>query len=270
MSSTVVQTAQVAAPPPPKSLRGVIKGIVRKCGYEIVPNVAYQKYPRDFSEREIQIIRAVEPYTMTTPEKLFALIQAVRYVVHNEIPGDIVECGVWRGGSMMAIAKTLLEQNCRDRELHLFDTFEGMSAPTEEDVFYDGSSAFDKFEATKISDASSTWCSSSLENVTQVMYSTGYDRDKIHFAKGMVEDTLPEQAPQQIALLRLDTDWYESTKHELEHLFPRLAPQGVLILDDYGSWDGARKAVDEYIAQNQLCLLLNRIDVAGRIGIKAA
>src|ERR1051325_10354963 len=86
--------------------------------------------------------------------------------------------------------------------------------------------------------------------------------------EGTVEETIPAQAPERIALLRLDTDWYESTRHELVHLYPRLVPGGVLIIDDYGHWEGARKAVDEYIAQNNLRLFLNRIDYAGRLAIK--
>ena len=96
----------------------------------------------------------------------------------------------------------------------------------------------------------------------------GYNTEKLHFIKGKVENTLPEYAPKQISLLRLDTDWYESTKHELTHLFPRLVSGGVLILDDYGYWAGAKKAVDEYFSQNKTQILLNRIDQTGRIAIK--
>jgi hypothetical protein len=85
---------------------------------------------------------------------------------------------------------------------------------------------------------------------------------------GKVEDTIPADIPEKIALLRLDTDWYESTKHELIHLFPRLQKGGVLIIDDYGFWKGARKAVDEYFAENNIQILLNRIDDTGRMAIK--
>jgi O-methyltransferase len=83
-----------------------------------------------------------------------------------------------------------------------------------------------------------------------------------------VEDTIPASVPEQIALLRLDTDWYESTKCELEILFPRLVKGGVIIIDDYGCWQGARKAVDEYFNKNNIAILLNRMDDTGRIGIK--
>ena len=84
-----------------------------------------------------------------------------------------------------------------------------------------------------------------------------------------MEDTLPEQAPSRIALLRLDTDWYESTRHELIHLYPRLSQGGVLIVDDYGHWDGCRLAVDEYFATEADPVLLTRIDYTGRICVKS-
>jgi hypothetical protein len=205
---------------------------------------------------------------MTSRERIYALIQAVRYVVQHNIPGDIVECGVWRGGSMMAVAKTLVSLNHFDRELYLFDTFEGMSKPTEVDVYYDGRKASDRFKQAAINDTSSDWSYIPLEEVKRALYSTGYDHKKIHFVKGMVEETIPNNAPDTISILRLDTDWYESTKHELTHLFPRLSRKGIIIIDDYGHWEGARKATDEYILQNNLCIFLNRIDSTGRIGIK--
>lgn len=104
--------------------------------------------------------------------------------------------------------------------------------------------------------------------VERAVYGTGYDREKFHFISGAVEETIPEQSPKEIALLRLDTDWYESTSHELKHLFPRLTVGGVLIVDDYGHWQGARQAVDEYVADNHVRIFLNRIDYTGRIGIK--
>jgi len=111
-------------------------------------------------------------------------------------------------------------------------------------------------------------CAASQAEVERAVYGTGYARDKIHFVSGPVEETIPAQAPATIALLRLDTDWYESTRHELLHLYPRLAPGGVNIVDDYGHWRGARQAVDEYLAENQIGLLLHRIDYTGRIGVK--
>lgn len=203
---------------------------------------------------------------MTSPERVFALRSAVRYIVQNGIPGDIVECGVWKGGSMMAVARTLLELGDRTRVLHLFDTFEGMPAPTASDVDYAGEEAQERLHRSG-KDAN-VWAIAPLEQVKRAVLSVGYDPDKFRFVQGRVEDTIPGEAPSAISLLRLDTDWYESTRHELVHLFPRLSPGGVLIIDDYGHWQGARRATDEYLAQHRIKLLLNRIDYTGRIGVK--
>jgi len=217
-------------------------------------------FPPDFESSDIEIIRAVEPYTMTSTERIYALVHAVRHVVRNRIAGDMVECGVWKGGSVMAMALTLLQLGARDRSLYLFDTFAGMTAPSEVDVDYQGRQAHVILDAVR--------CEASQQEVEKAVFSTGYDPEQIHFVPGRVEETIPDHAPASIALLRLDTDWYESTQHELQHLFPRLARGGVIIIDDYGHWRGARQAVDEYIAQHQIPLFLHRIDYTGRIGVK--
>jgi hypothetical protein len=217
-------------------------------------------FPPDFEASDIEIIRAVEPYTMTSTERIHALVHAVRHVVRNRIAGDMVECGVWKGGSVMAMALTLLQLGERDRSLYLFDTFSGMTPPSDVDVDYQGQQAQVILDAVR--------CEASQQEVENAVFSTGYDREKIHFVPGRVEETIPAYAPESIALLRLDTDWYESTQHELVHLFPRLERGGVIIIDDYGHWRGARQAVDEYIAQRQIPLLLHRIDYTGRIAVK--
>jgi hypothetical protein len=223
------------------------------------------KLPHDFDDEAKDVIRAVKSRTMTSPEKLNALINAVRYVVRHGIDGDIVECGVWRGGSMMAAARTLLSTGDTERHLHLYDTFEGMSEPTEHDHRYDGRSAAEMLAATQRS--SPIWAYASLEDVQQAMRETEFPDERIHYYKGKVEETIPAHAPDKISILRLDTDWYESTRHELRHLYPRLSPGGVLLLDDYGWWDGARRAVDEWLAETGVPLLLLRMDV-GRVAVK--
>jgi hypothetical protein len=223
------------------------------------------KLPHDFDDEAKDVIRAVKSRTMTSPEKLNALINAVRYVVRHGIDGDIVECGVWRGGSMMAAARTLLSTGDTKRHLHLYDTFEGMSEPTEHDHRYDGRSAAEMLAATQRS--SPIWAYASLEDVQQAMRETEFPDERIHYYKGKVEETIPAHAPDKISILRLDTDWYESTRHELRHLYPRLSPGGVLLLDDYGWWDGARRAVDEWLAETGVPLLLLRMDV-GRVAVK--
>jgi hypothetical protein len=198
---------------------------------------------------------------------VFALRQSVDYVVRHKIPGAIVECGVWKGGSMMAVAKTLIELGAKDRTLYLFDTFEGMPPPTEADRDVSGASAAAVLQASD-KRTSVNWAYGPLDDVKRAMRSTGYDEGKMVFVPGKVEDTIPSQAPETIALLRLDTDWYESTYHELKHLYSRLSVGGVLIIDDYGHWEGARKAVDQFLAERKLKLLLNRIDYTGRVCVK--
>ena len=241
--------------------------LCRRLGFDVVP---FRKgaLPPDFDAEDQRIISAVKPYTMTGPERLFAVIHAARYVAQRPVRGAFVECGVWRGGSMMAAALTLHALGQTDRELFLFDTFEGMSRPTERDVSYKGTSAMDTFNQKRRGEDSSDWCRATLDDVRAALDSTGYPRERVHLIKGKVEETLPAQAPEQIALLRLDTDWYESTRHELEHLYPRLVSGGVLLIDDYGHWKGSREATDEYIAKHNLKLLLHRIDAPGRMAIK--
>ena len=224
--------------------------------------------PPDFDQSAMATIVKSSPYTMTSPERLFALVQSVRYLTSNRITGDIVECGVWRGGSMMAAALTLIECGDVSRDLFLFDTFEGMVAPTDRDVAIDGRSAGKLLQSHKKTESDSVWCYATLNTVKEAMESTGYRAEGVHYVQGKVEVTIPRYAPTQIALLRLDTDWYESTRHEMEYLFPRLVKGGVLIVDDYGHWKGAREAVDEYLSNNRIKLLLNRIDYTGRIAVK--
>jgi len=169
---------------------------------------------------------------------------------------------------MMAAALALLQCGATDRDLFLFDTFEGMTKPSALDISYSNDSAPVEFARLKKTDDRAAWCDASLEDVRNNLLATGYNSERLHFVKGKVEETIPDSAPEKIALLRLDTDWYESTQHELLHLYPRLSPGGVLIIDDYGHWLGARKATDEYFSQNNIHILLNRIDYTGRIAVK--
>ncbi len=220
-------------------------------------------FPGDYTPREMEIVARVRPYTMTSTARVVAAIRAAEYVAKNEIPGALVECGVWRGGSMMAFALALLKLGRADRPLYLFDTFGGMSEP----FAADGPGARKKWRRNQ-RPTHNDWCYASLADVQRNVRSTGYDENLVHFVEGRIEETVPSRAPAQIALLRLDTDWHESTRHELEHLYPRLASGGVLIIDDYERWPGCRRAVDEYIERNRLRLFLSRIDYTGRIAVK--
>lgn len=223
----------------------------------------------DFDDATNELFATVKPFTLTTPERVFALQEATRYIVRHKISGDFVECGVWRGGSMMAAALTLLAAGDRSRRLVLFDTFEGMPRPADVDVDFAGKSQREAWDREALQERQKpSWGAASLDDVQEAMRLTKYPEDQIVYVRGKVEETLPENAPDRIALLRLDTDWFESTYHELVHLYPRLVSRGVLLIDDYGHFRGARKAVDQYIAENHLPLLLQRLDYTGRICVK--
>jgi hypothetical protein len=268
--STVIQGCDRLKKPDSlmRRTKGVVRKVVRSIGYDVVPYSSSDEFPPDFTEQHRSIVRKVMPYTMTSPERLYALIEAVHHVVKTGIPGSILECGVWRGGSMLAAALTLEQMNCSDRELYLFDTFEGMPKPKMVDKTYDGTKADTIFQSLSTGDDSSAYCRASLTEVRETLSKSQYPKQNVHFVKGKVESTIPHEAPSSIAVLRLDTDWYESTKHELEHLFPRLSRGGVLLIDDYGHWQGCKRAVDEYFAIYQHPFFLSRIDYTGRIGIK--
>jgi O-methyltransferase len=221
----------------------------------------------DIPEADRTVIRSALPFTMTSIERLAALCAATEYITRCKIPGDVVECGVWKGGSMLAAAQTLARLGDTARELYLYDTFEGMPPPAAVDVAAFTGERADKLLAGS-TDKSDIRAYAPLEEAQKTLARSDYPASRIRFVKGRVEETIPQTAPERIALLRLDTDWYESTRHELQHLYPRLVPGGVLIIDDYGWWEGARRAVDEYIAENSLSILLNRIDLTGRIAVK--
>ena len=218
------------------------------------------------------IIERSFPFTMTGAARLAALVDAVRYCTREEVAGDFVECGVWRGGSVLAMALTLRELAVEDREIYLYDTFTGMTEPTDSDVSRDGSALGD-WRAAEAS-GERAWGEMfhptivNEDAVRSTVIESGYPAERFRFVPGPVEDTIPKTIPGRIALLRLDTDWYESTRHELEHLYPLLAPGGVLIIDDYGHWEGARAAVDEYFESHPPRPLLTRIDYTGRIAVK--
>src|SRR5436190_9717769 len=240
-------------------MKGLLKNLIRRFGYELRRYDASLSAANreldslsDLNDAQRKIVARVKPFTMTSVERIATLINAVEYLVDRKVPGDIAECGVWRGGSMMTVALTLLERGDTGRSLYLYDTFEGMSEPTDADKSHDGVAAADQLKATPR--GTGVWCMAGLDDVRTNLSSTGYPKGGIHFIQGKVEETIPARVPASLALLRLDTDWYESTRHELTHLYPLLNPNGVLIIDDYGHWLGAKKAVDEYFQNHPVFL----------------
>lgn len=220
-----------------------------------------------------RVIERALPYTMTSVMRLRAVVDSVRHCLHAEIPGAFAECGVWKGGSVLAMISTLQAAGVEDRDIYLYDTFEGMTEPTDHDRSSLDPPALETWRdaAAAGSRAWPEFFDSAVyneEDVRALLESTGYPAARLHFVRGPVEETLPRNAPGQLALLRLDTDWYESTRHELRHLYPLLAEGGVLLIDDYGHWEGARRAVDEYLQQRDAKILLTAVDYTGRVAVK--
>lgn len=220
--------------------------------------------------------RQAQPHTLSPVPLGFALWDACRYVSAAKVPGAIVECGVWRGGSMMLAAAALRRFGADDRPLYLYDTYEwSWEEPADSDGYLGragsiGTASAESFDRTdsraEAGDALRGGVSET--DVRDRIRGAGYRDDLITTVAGYVQETIPATTPEQIAVLRLDTDFYESTMHEMEHLFPRLASGGVLLLDDYGKLAGATRAVDEYLQRHDVHLLLSRVDVQGRIAVK--
>ncbi|MBE2240722.1 MAG: class I SAM-dependent methyltransferase [Caldilineaceae bacterium] len=251
-------------------MKKLIRTAINALGYDLIRHQESSKdsYAVDISADDRDILNRVAAYTMTGIERQITLVQAVRYLVRSGVQGCFVECGVWKGGSSMACAFTLLQEGDTSRHLYLFDTFEGMTPPQEVDRTFDGQDAARLLEKDRRR-TGPIWCLADIDEVQANMAATQYPQQNVHCVKGPVEDTLPAHLPSApIALLRLDTDWYESTRHELIHLFPLLCKGGVLIVDDYGQWAGAKRAVDEYLAELPMRYFLQRIDYTGRLLIK--
>jgi hypothetical protein len=239
------------------------KKIAHRLHYALI---GYIDMDKDF----FPVYEMCKRYTMTSVERMYALYQSVKYVVEKKIEGDFVECGIWKGGSAMLIAATLVQLKCYDKKIYLYDTFDGMSTPSEKDINYAGKGAEKLLiDAKNNKEESDIWALCSLEKVKQNFSIINYPEENIFYVKGKVEDTVNANSHEKICLLRLDTDWYESTYHEMKYLYPVLEKGGVLIIDDYGHWKGSREAVDQYCNENHINILLNRIDYSGRIAIKS-
>lgn len=190
-----------------------------------------------------KFIDIVLPYTMTSIERITCLYESLEHIRENNIRGDVVECGVWKGGNIKGIIDYFDYHKMYDRNVYLYDTFTGMTEPEPQDIDFEGNLAISIIDRVR--------CECSLEDVKNLLSQSLFPNEKIKFIIGDVSETLnsEENVPKVISLLRLDTDWYKSTKKELDVLYPRLSKNGVMIVDDYGHWQGAKKAVDEYFTE---------------------
>lgn len=215
----------------------------------------------DLEQEFREIWKRAAPYTMISPERGYAVYQGVDYLLRRDLPGELVECGVWKGGTCMLMALLLLKRGVRDRTIRLYDTFSGMTEPGPEDrIASSGQAVSERWTPG--------WWAVGQEEVRKNLEETGYPAENILTVAGDVCLTLEESRPEEIALLRLDTDWYESTRAELEALYPLLQSEGVLIIDDYGHFSGARRAAEEFFHGLKKPPLLQRSDYTGRIALK--
>jgi O-methyltransferase len=215
---------------------------------------------------------SVSGRTMADELQQYAAYSAGRHVATAGIPGAIVECGVWRGGCSMLMMRGLIDAGDTTRDVWLYDTFGGMTPPDERDSFLaDGSAAQAMLAASPKLGATlvdwTVWCVADEGDVIAGISQTGYPQDLVRLVRGPVEETLLTHVPEQIAIARLDTDWYSSTEKELATLYDRISPGGVLILDDYDDWSGARQAVDDFFKARGESPFLVRAGF-GRIHIK--
>lgn len=220
-------------------------------------------------EAEIRnAVPLVRHHTMMSFERLATLWLQVRYLDNHKVSGTLVECGVWRGGAVAIMALAHLHSASSPwRQLHLFDSWQGLPEP---DAKLDGKSAVE-FAGGADSGAlrSVDRCVASLEETRDLLEKeVRYPANLIHYHSGWFQETLPRTEVGEIALLRLDGDWYESTRVCLEHLYSSVVSGGVVVLDDYGLWAGCRKATDEFLARQPKPIMLHHIDYTGRYFIK--
>ena len=259
-----------------KSIKTGVKNLIRKSGWALIKRSLLEQIlygiPSDYEAEHSKTYNKVKAYTLASSQRIVAICNAVEYITKNNIEGAIAGCGVWRGGVIMASIDTLQKNLDVERDIYLYDTFEGMITPGHKyDIKRDGTTGVGKTAEELYQHATAddvAFCYSSLEEVTENIESYGYPADKVHYVKGMVENTIPQTEPSKIAILYFSISFYESVGHALKYLYPLLAPGGVIIISDYGDWEGTKRAVDEYISANKIKLLLNRIDNTGKIGIK--
>ena len=256
----------------------IIKKIIKK--FIILFSVSTQKniFIKDLLKKESVIAEASSEenlimntclkYSMNPKIRMWTLIQSIKYLIKNNIDGDIVETGVFKGGNLILSQKILdLYSPDSKKKIYGYDTFEGMTEPGENDRDIFGENPINFWQKSKEQNYNK-WCYSSIEEVRKNFIRETSNETFLKLIKGQVEKTLLDEKnlPDKISLLRLDTDWYESSKIELEILYPRLVKSGILIIDDYGHWKGVKKSVDEYFLNKNIWL--HYVDYGCRLLIK--
>ena len=212
--------------------------------------------------KKLWLFKKVYPYTMVGYARLSNVYELANLVEKNKISGAFVECGVWKGGCVAVMAFEA-QKFGSGRKIWLFDSFEGLPEPTQKDGPIAKEYAQNKAGGNlKTIDR----CVGSLEDVKEIFFKKlKLNPDNIIIKKGWFQNTLPESKEKigKIAFLRLDGDWYESTKVCLDNLYDNVIIGGYVVLDDYGCWDGAKKALDEFFAERKINPELIKIDDTG-------
>ena len=200
-------------------------------------------------------------FSMTSGTRLAHTFYTIKELDEQNIQGDIVECGVWKGGQIIV---SWLANTNTNRNFWLYDTFGGMTQPTDADykINKDGTIGYAK-DSPKAKWGTAQWCRAEIEEVEQNLYKFSMPPAKINFIKGDVCRTLNDTTniPNKIAFLRLDTDWYESTLKELQVLWPRVVPGGYMVLDDYHSWQGSKQAFHEVLGPSVYISIIDETSV---------
>lgn len=254
-------------------IKKIVRRLLGSLGYEIHSVSAKKITEASIDESFGHIVGQVRSFTMLSSERLYSLYRQVKYCEQYGVEGAFVECGVWKGGAVALMALTNLAYSKKLRDIHLFDAFDHICEP---DKNIDGQRAVDEMMMWARNDASADGRlvplqgfydqfggAGSLEDNRKLLEErVGYDPVRLNFHKGWFQDTLPADAGNigNIAILRVDADWYASTKVCLEHLFDKVVSGGFVIVDDYGAYDGCRKAVDEFLAAVKQPMFINWID----------
>ncbi len=248
-------------------MKKFIKDSLGKLGLQISRIDRKIKYPVEFTKRDIEIFNYVNErdLTMIGQQRMFSNILIAKWITQNELDGDFVECGVWRGGSTLLV-KMIFEEYGNNSKVWLFDTFKGMTEPTDDDINFVGQPARHKYLKSRKSDYVN-WVYASYQEVKENFIRSGVKIEDCEFVIGDVLKTIKDYDDKikKISFLRLDTDWYESTKIELDYFYPKIVKDGFLVIDDYGHWGGSRKATDEYLSEKKIHKFKNMIDFSCRM-----
>ena len=226
-------------------LRKIINNILMFFGYKISRKIQKKMLSKKFLEN---YNKSKNLSSFNLEFFLFLELSLDYLFKRNRIEGDVVECGVFKGANCRFICDYLKSINYENINIFLYDTFEGMPCASSNDIniFTKKNYNFYLKKMQKNNEVDNFYKYENIENVKKLLFQTNYNKNKIHFIKGLVEETIPKTIPNKISLLILDTDYYDSTKHELQHLYPLVEKGGIIIIDDYGTWSGVKKAVDEY------------------------